>query len=233
MSKWIDENDGVERIHPQQMDGFLDDSIDWFSTQYNHVTDWAASQWDAASGAVSDQWTAAVNRWHEAVAELEQNMQRHQSMRHMAEQLGPEELEAWEAQKEKVEVIQGAITTLRNQLAAVTNWASSTFGSNNLQGMGAIPLVPIAVITGSIAAVVAVSYSVFSYDNQLQAKWDYIKANPDMTPDQVADLISSGGGGMFDGTFSGASNAAMWIAIAGALFVFGPRVMKMLENNRR
>lgn len=181
--------------------------------------DWLTHPLDNTQAA----WEDAVTRWQSAVADFDSAIQLHWDNYDKAKELG--ELDEWQSQLNRANAVQAAIESLQTQLKSVSSWYQQTFGN-----MQAIPLIPIAVITGSISAVVAITYALYSYNDQLQKKWDYINTH-DVTPQQANDILenSGGGGGALSDSLGEIKGLAIWILIGGLLLKFGP---KLLEHGR-
>lgn len=191
------------------------------------LLDWLLHPIDSSQAA----WEDAVIRWKNAVIEFDAEVSRHIENRYLAVQMG--ELDEWQAQLNRALGVQTAIETLQEQLQNASNWYSKTFGMSGLSGPE-LALVPIAVITGSISAVVAITYALYTYNNQLQAKWDYINAN-DISPEQVPNILDSNGGDLVPGmsnSIDKISNIAMWIVIGGLLLKFGPVLIKQGKGGK-
>lgn len=175
---------------------------------------------------VEQEWQDAVLRWKSAVADFEQAYNLHLQNKSLAESLG--EYDAWLDQLDSANRVRTAVEMLQESLAATSDWAKNTLGLGALSKMGAIPLIPVAVITGSIAAVVSVTYSLYSFNSEMQRRWQYIEANPGMTPQQVTNILDSTGPA--GAAVAGIGNLAFWIVVGGLLLTFGP---KLLEGMKR
>lgn len=166
---------------------------------------------------VSDEWNDALARWQQAVADLETATLQHLQLRPMAAELG--QLAEWEAQLDKALLVKTAVNDLADTLRGGTNWFKSIFG---LSALRALPAVPLAVIVGSISAVVSVTYALYSYNEQLTAKWEYIKGNPHLTPQEVAEVL----GADTSSPASDVKSVIVWIVFGGLLLKFGPELLK-------
>lgn len=182
-------------------------------------------------------WRDAVARWEAAVASFQDAIQRHWDNRDKAIALGDAEFAHWQAQLDSALRIKTAIEMLQDGLSSTSQWARETFGLSGIQrmsgiahanGMGAIPLIPVAVIVGSIATVTSIIYALTTYNNELERKWAYVAANPNLTPAQVADVIGSGN--VFTDIGSGIKSTAFWIVAGGLMLFFGPELLKRLKK---
>jgi len=177
---------------------------------------------------IEAEWRDAVTRWTNAVATMQAARQRHLANESKARDLGTTEYAKWEAELESMYRTQAAVEMLQDAISATSSWARDTFGLSGIQrgmaGMGFIPLVPVAIIVGSISAVTSVVYALNSYNDELERKWAYVNANPNMTPAQVEDLVNSGGPvGAVVETVGGMAGI---IVIGGLLLYFGPALLK-------
>lgn len=179
---------------------------------------------------IENEWRDAVARWESVVSQFQAMIERHYANRQKALDLGPEEFDRWQAQLDRALELKTAIEMLQESLASTSSWAKQTFGLNGMKramtamngmGLGPIPLIPVAVIVGSISAVTAVIYSLNTYNNELDSKWGYINSHPDLTPAQITDILDAAPPGQFQA-------AAMWIVIGGALLFFAPQLLKRL-----
>jgi len=181
---------------------------------------------------VETEWRDAVTRWAAAVDNMQIARQLHLSNETKARDLGPKEFAAWEAQLENMYRVQAAVDMLQDAIGGTSSWARDTFGLDGIKrgiaGMGFIPLIPVAVIIGSISAVTAVTYALNSYNAELQRKWDYVNKNPNMTPQQVEDLIN--GGGPVADVVETVGGMAGIIVIGGLLLYFGPTLLKQWKG---
>jgi len=163
-----------------------------------------------------------INRWKSAVADFERQYQRHMDNWAKARDVG--ETAQWELHANEMGRTQAAIDTIADQLSQISGWTKSVFG---LSALKAIPLIPIAAIIGSISAVVAVTYSVSSYNDELERRWQFVKANPGMSPAEVNKLI--GEGSAFTALASPLGEVKgliAWIVIGGAIIMFLPGLLK-------
>lgn len=176
--------------------------------------------------AVESEWRDAVTRWENAVTDFNAAIQAHLAVRDLAIQAN--DLDNWNALEDRALMTRQAILQIQDTLASGSDWAKRTFGLSALSAMGFVPLIPVAVIVGSISAVVAITYSLYTYNQNLQAKWGYINAHPELTPAQVDNVLNTDTTGI-PAVFSSISNSATWIVIAGLLLYFAPKFF----NSRR
>lgn len=183
---------------------------------------------------VEAEWQDAVLRWKSAVDNMYATKARHLANESKAQELGPVEYAKWQAELENMYRTQAAVEMLQDAISATSSWARDTFGLSGIQrglsGMGFIPLVPVAVIVGSISAVTAVIYAMNSYNDELERKWAYVKANPNMTPAQVDDLVNSGGA--VSQVVESVGGMAGIIVIGGLLLYFGPSLLKSWKGKK-
>lgn len=187
--------------------------------------EWLQELW----GSAEERWNDAIARWQAAVAEFQNAYQRHLDSWPMARDLN--ELPKWQELADKAGNVQAAVDTLADQLAQFTGWTKQTFGLNALQ---AIPLIPIAVITGSISAVVSITYALYSYNDELQRKWDYIKRNEEMlSPAEVANILEAGPENPLTAGVKEVSKLGAWIVIGGILIFAGPHILAAIQKGTR
>jgi len=172
------------------------------------------------------EWADAVARWQDAVADFDAALQEHWNNRQKAIDLG--EFDAWQAQLDRALLIRAAVDDLADKLRSGSDWFRKTFGMGQLAALGFFPAVPLAVIIGSISAVAAITYTLYTYNRELTAKWEYLQSRPDATPAEVAQVLGTpsvftSAGSALTSTIS---TAAFWILLAGLLFKFGPQLLK-------
>lgn len=170
---------------------------------------------------IEQEYNDALARWQNAVASFEAERARLEQNYPLAQAAGPDELEDWQTQYNRAVVMKQAISDIQAQLGGAVSWFKNIFGLNGLRGMGVVPLIPIAIITGSISGLVALTYAISSYNAELERKWGYIKERGDVTPGDLVDILGAGGGIVPD-----AKNVAAFIVIAGLALYFGPRLLK-------
>lgn len=169
--------------------------------------------------ALENEWRDALARWDSAVFDFETALEQLRANYGKAKAAG--DLDAWQTQYDRAVVMKQAITDIQAQLGGAVQWFKNVFGLNGLQGMGAIPLIPIAVITGSISGLVAMTYAIHSYNAELERKWAYVAKRGDIDPGELVDILGSGGGIVPD-----VKNVAAFVIIAGLALYFGPRLLK-------
>lgn len=121
----------------------------------------------------------------------------------------------------KVEWITGLIDKAANAYADVKDWLTDTFGLgdlsyNQVAGLGVIPLIPVAIIGASVAAIGYWIKDAY----QFNAKLDEIKRleRRGIPPDQAARIVERTFGSK--GLFGGAGNIILPLALgAGVLFL--------------
>lgn len=185
------------------------------------MPDWLALSVRAANNAMWDyieqEYNDAVNRWKSAVSDFEAQLERLRSLYPAAVATG--DIAAWQEQYDKAVVMKQVIADLQSKLGGVVDWFKRVFGLAGLDAMGAVPLVPVAIIIGSISAVTSLTYAIYSYNNELEQKWSYVKSQPGMTPNQVTDFI--GGGSIIPSK----GDLITWIVIGGVALYFGPKML--------
>ena len=170
---------------------------------------------------LQQEWQDALARWDSAVIDFEAERARLEQNYELAKLAGPDELAAWQTQYDRAVVMKQAVSDIQAQLGGAVSWFKNVFGLNGLQGMGVIPLIPIAVITGSISGLIALTYAIRSYNAELERKWGYIKERGNITPGELTDILGAGGGIVPE-----VKNVAAFIVIAGLALYFGPRLLK-------
>ncbi len=119
---------------------------------------------------------------------------------------------------------------LQEALGATSSWARDTFGMQGLRGMarhlGALPLIPVAVIIGSISTVTAVVYALYSYNSELERKWAYITDN-NLDPAQTASILESSSPIPLIGDVK---QMMTWIVVGGVILFFGPALLERFKK---
>ena len=185
---------------------------------------------------IESEWQDAVLRWKSAASEFQAAKTRLESNGGKAQQLGQQEYNDWLDQLDYANRIQTAVEMLAEGLASTSDWAKRALGLGMIGRMGAIPLIPIAVITGSIATVVTATYAINSYNAEMDARWNYIRANPDMTPEQATAILNSSGAdvtGGFGDAMGEVGKLATWIAVGGLLLYFGPMLLAVRPGGNK
>lgn len=170
-------------------------------------------------GTTEEAWQSAVARFVNATKELDAAEQQHLSIRPIAEELG--ELEEWGNLQDRYLYTRQGIEEIAEKLRQGSQWFRSTFG---MSALGFVPLVPIAVITASISAVVALVYALSSYNTNLQRKWDYINSRPDLTPEQAVQVLESDPVGI--GLGGNVQGMVTWIVLGGVVLLIGAHALK-------
>jgi hypothetical protein len=148
-------------------------------------------------------------------------VQEHYNLREQAAAAG--DLSEWQRILDNALRVQVAVEILAEKLQSGMGWIERTFGTFGMSGLNAGPLlaaVPLAVIIGSISAVVSVTYAIYAYRDGLRSKWQYLEQHPELTPQQVAEVLNAGS------MLGGAGNVAMWIALGGLALILLPQMMK-------
>lgn len=176
---------------------------------------------------IEAEWQDAVARWESTVADFQTALDLHIANKSKAEALGPDEYARWLDQLDYANRVKTAIEMLQESLSATSEWARTTFGLGSLRRMGsqmgALPLIPVAVIVGSISTVTAVIYALYSYNSELERKWQYIQQNPNITPEQVKAVLESSAPIPVLGS---AGSMAFWIVLGGLALYFGPMLFR-------
>ena len=170
-------------------------------------------------GTAEDAWQSAVARFVAVSQELDTALQQHLAIRGLAEQLG--DLDNWNAYQDRILYTRQAIIDISDRLRSGSQWFQQTFGQSAL---GFIPIVPLAVITGSISAMVSLIYAVNSYNTNIRQKWEYINGNPNLTPQQVQEVLESEGSGL------GIGNSVTWLVIGGVALLMLPQVLTAMKG---
>ena len=171
-------------------------------------------------------WEDAVRRFMATAQGLEEAEQAHLALRPYAVQTG--DIAEWDAIQDRILYTRQAVTDVSETLRSTSQWFRQTFG---LSALNALPLVPIAVITASISAMVAVIYAVQAFNEQVRAKWQYINSHPELSPEQAVAVLESSPAGNPVGAFgAAASNAATWLVIGGVVLVALPKVLESLKG---
>jgi len=79
-------------------------------------------------------------------------------------------------------------------------------------------------VLGSISVLTTITYALYQFNSRVNKKWEYIQANPNLTPEQVAQILKTEEGGIVPTGETG--NTVMWILIAGAVILIGPSLVK-------
>jgi hypothetical protein len=95
---------------------------------------------------------------------------------------------------------------------------------NNLRGMGIVPLIPIAVIAGAVAVIVAWLSDAYS----LQQKINLAKSTG-ASPSQAANIIGAGSGSTAGGFIQ---SVGTLLLIGAAVFLFLPTIQKAVKGGK-
>ena len=161
---------------------------------------------------ISAEYDAAVQTWRARVAEFQAQMEAFMSNQADAVALGFGE--EWNQLYSRAAAIQSTLTGIADGLSSVYSWVKSVFGLN---GLGVVPLVPVAIITGSIATLVYFINQLYQFNQKIA----YAKSM-NYTAQQTNELLDAGG---IIGNSQSKSILAT-VLIGGALLYFVPRIMK-------
>ena len=161
---------------------------------------------------ISEEYNAAVQTWRARVAEFQSQMETFMANQADAVALGFGE--EWNQLYSRAAAIQSTLTGIADGLSSVYSWVKSVFG---MSGLGAVPLVPIAIITGSIATLVYFINQLYQFNQKIS----YAKSM-NYTAQQTNELLDAGG--ILSGPQSKSILAT--VLIGGAILYFVPRLMK-------
>lgn len=161
---------------------------------------------------VTAEYESAVATWRGKVAEFQSALATFIDNRADALALGFGT--EWNELYSRATAIQSTLTYIANALSSAYGWIKDVFG---LGGLGVIPLLPIAVITGSIATLVYFINQLLQFNQKIA----YAKSM-NYTPEQTNALLDAGG---ILGNSESKSILAT-VLIGGAVLYFVPRLMK-------
>jgi len=168
------------------------------------VLDWAEEEWDDA-----------VNAWKAKVAEFEEAVDMLAADKAAADATG--DSAEWRTLWDRAQTVKAAVEYLAQKLGETIDWTRGVFGLQGMAAMGFLPLVPVAVIFASIAAL---SYFINDFA-QFHSKMNYAREHG-LAPKETMSFLT--GGGVLD-TIKG---GALWVMAAGAAIYFGPMILKRL-----
>lgn len=161
---------------------------------------------------ISAEYDAAVQTWRARVAEFQAQMETFMSNQADAVALGFGE--EWNQLYSRAAAIQSTLTGIADGLSSVYSWVKNVFG---LAGLGVVPLVPVAIITGSIATLVYFINQLYQFNQKIA----YAKSM-NYTARETAEILDAGG---IIGNSQSKSILAT-VLIGGAILYFVPRLMK-------
>ena len=161
---------------------------------------------------ITSEYDAAVARWREKVAEFQSALSLFIANRADAVALGFGD--EWNQLYSRAQAIQSTLTGIADGLSGIYGWVKDVFG---LGGLGVVPLIPIAVITGSIATLAYFINQILQFNQKIA-----LAKSMNYTPAQVNELLDAGG--ILGNSQSNTILAT--VLIGGALLYFVPRLMK-------
>ena len=161
---------------------------------------------------VSAEYDAIVNQWRAKVAEFQTALATFMENREDALALGFGT--EWNELYSRAQAIQSTLTGIASGLSSAYNWIKGVFG---LDGLGVIPVIPIAIITGSIATLAYFINQLFQFNQKIA-----FAKSMNYTPEQTNALLDAGG---ILGNSESKSILAT-VLIGGAILYFVPRLMK-------
>lgn len=172
------------------MDGWWTDTKDtfgnlgdWFSQRVGDVTD--------TVGDLNAEWQRQVNRLKDKAAEFSRVFTKLEQRQPLAEQ-SPVLKHRYDRVMKLGLNVRQTVQGITGKIDAALRGFQDLFGlSPNMAGMGAVPLVPIAVIAGAIAAITAWLTDAYALDRQLDSLDSQIKAGVD--PVVAGDNIAKSG----------------------------------------
>lgn len=161
---------------------------------------------------ISAEYDAAVQTWRARVAEFQAQLETFMANQTDAVALGFGE--EWNQLYSRATAIQSTLTGIADGLSSIYSWVKNVFG---LGGLGVVPLVPVAIITGSIATLVYFINQLYQFNQKIA----YAKSM-NYTARETAEILDAGG---IIGNSQSKSILAT-VLIGGALLYFVPRLIK-------
>lgn len=132
----------------------------------------------------------------------------------------------WLSLRDNAERVRATLSALEQGTKSAFDYAKEVFGLSavrnaargRIAGLGVIPLLPIAAVTGAIALLVAATNSIM----QFVVNWRRAEAGKNPV---------SSGGGVADTVQAGAS-LVRWLIVGGVLYVAAPELLRIAKGGK-
>ena len=203
------------------------------------LTSTLSTIWNNAVNAVEsipDEWNAKVNELKQAVSQFETLYSKLQGQSAIAK-TDPALYAEYSSLMSRGNYVKTVITDTLQKLGSALSYAKSVVGMQGMGNLGALPLVPIAVIAGSLALItkwVTDASATSRKLDLLQQSYNDAKARGASSQELNAIAHDAAVSTTGEGIFSGAgdlANKAIWIMlIGGALYLLLPTIKKQLGD---
>lgn len=185
---------------------------------------------------IPDEWNAKVNELKQAVSQFETLYSKLQGQSAIAK-TDPALYAEYSSLMSRGNYVKTVITDTLQKLGSALSYAKSVVGMQGMGNLGALPLVPIAVIAGSLALItkwVTDASATSRKLDLLQQSYNDAKARGASSQELNAIAHDAAVSTTGEGIFSGAgdlANKAIWIMlIGGALYLLLPTIKKQLGD---
>lgn len=204
------------------------------------LTDTLSTWWNNAVNAVEsipDEWNAKIAQLKSAVSDFEKTYAALQSQKSIA-QKDPVLYADYTAIMERGNYVKTVITDTLSKLGSALNYVKNTVGMSGMGDLGALPLIPIAVIAGALALIskwLTDAYAMNKKLNLLDKTYNDAKAagaSPQQLQAIAHDAALQNTGGLFNGAGGVLDKAIVILIIGGALYLLAPTIKKALSRGR-
>lgn len=170
---------------------------------------------DGILDTISTEYDNAVQTWRGKVAQFQQALAQFIDNRSDAVALGFGQ--EWNELYSRASAAQSTLTYIANALESAYSWVRDVFGMSGMGRLGVVPMIPVAVVTGSIAALAYIISDLMKFNQKIA-----LAKTANYSPSQVNEMLESGG------IISNAAsrNLMLTVLIGGAALYFLPRLMK-------
>lgn len=159
---------------------------------------------------------SAINRLKEKAGEFSRVYADFVANRQWAE-MDPALFQEWQSIKSIADRVRGTIEWINSQVDSASNWLRGVFGLSGLQSLSAIPFIPIAYVTGAVAALVYVTNQMVEFNQKVALVRERLAPGSILAPSP--------------GIVGETGNVLKWLIIGGALFfVVKPLLEKRYEK---
>lgn len=199
------------------------------------LTSTLTTLWTNAVNSISsipDEWNAKVSELRNAVASFENLYTKLQSQSAIAK-TDPVLYADYTALMTRGAYVKSVITNTLTKLGNALSYAKSVVGMEGMGSLGALPLVPIAIIAGALALItkwIADAVVTSRKLDQLSVAYNDAKA-AGATPQQLAAIahdaaMTNTGEGLFDGAGEFANKVIVIMVVGGLIYLLLPTVKK-------
>lgn len=166
---------------------------------------------------------SAIASLREKAASFANTYRQFSSLEYIA-QKDPALYSEWKTAKTRAEYVINTVSWINRQVDAAASWLGNMFNLNGVQGIGAIPLIPVAYVVAAISAMTFAGNAMLSTMGRI---YEFKRR---------MDLVDSGQAGTDiletpDTSISGQIGTALkWVIIGAAVYYVAPRLIERFKK---